>query len=109
MRRWGLFGGLWWATLGGLGAQEVRRPRRLLFYGTGPGANGGHAVVTFETDAGLNVIDPMRPSEVRVLPRVEREDARGLAEAVVWHRLTWTRWMPLDELLPAPANSRGAA
>ena len=77
--------------------REVRRPRMLLNYCAGQGA-AGHAVVTFETAAGLSVINPQRPHEV-VLAGRARDSARELAEALVGHRLAKARWGPMDEFL----------
>ncbi len=56
----------------------------------------GHTVLTYDTEHGLEVIDPVRSGRAERFPASLGSDALRLARAVDSERVTVARWVPVS-------------
>ncbi|MEO5958344.1 MAG: hypothetical protein ABIZ49_13830 [Opitutaceae bacterium] len=71
-------------------------PRLLSFYRAGPRGLKGHTVLTFSTDEGLAVIDPIEKGGPRFFPGLRGGDPLPLARLLDGGRVAKARWIPID-------------
>ncbi len=73
----------------------VLHPRILCYFSRSSGLRG-HAVLTFETNAGVEVIDPIWPKSPQVFPLTVAQNAQALGTALDGHAEK-ALWVPLTD------------
>ena len=95
---------------------SIAHRARLLSYFLGPArVRRGHTVLTFETDTGVHVIDPVEPSRVRLFPGELAESATALSSALLGRLVAGAVWVPVGDFAEelaarypsAPSGVRG--
>jgi hypothetical protein len=70
--------------------------RLLSYYVDLDGVRLGHTVLSYHTTSGIEVIDPVRPAQVRRFPEADGADALRLARALEGGGVAAARWVPVD-------------
>ena len=85
-----------------LAGDAVLRPQLLSYYAKS--CHAGHTVLTFETDAGVQVIDPAYPSTLLVFPRELARNAQALGTALVGRLVDKAIWISVGDFATSLAT-----
>ncbi|MBC7365275.1 MAG: hypothetical protein H7343_00465, partial [Undibacterium sp.] len=75
----------------------VTRPQLLSYYAGAGNHVAGHTVLTYETAAGIRVIDPVDPSRPMLYPREFARNAATLSTALVGRLIEKAVWIPVND------------
>lgn len=96
-----------------IGGGVANRPKLLSYFYESARIRPGHTVLTFETDDGLVVIDPVEPSRLRVFSGELAKSATALSTALLGRMVSKALFVPVgdfaSELASRYAESSGAA
>lgn len=76
---------------------DVSRPQLLSYYAGSGRHLSGHTVLTYETGAGVQVIDPVDPTHPRLYPREFACNAVALGTALVGRFVAKAVWLPVGD------------
>lgn len=86
---------------------DVRNPQLFSYYAVLGKGLSGHTVLTYETAAGVQVIDPVDPARPMSYPRDIASNALALGKALVGRTVERAVWLPISEFA-ATVTSRYA-
>jgi len=76
---------------------DVASPKLLSYYAGSGNQVAGHTVLTYETVAGVKVIDPLDPSHPLLYPREFARNAAALGTALVGRLVGKAVWLPVSD------------
>ncbi len=82
---------------------DVTSPKLLSYYAGSGNHVAGHTVLTYETAAGVRVIDPLDPTHPMLYPRELARNAAALGTALVGRLVEKAVWVPVSEFATALA------
>lgn len=77
--------------------EEIRRPQLLSYYANTGARLAGHTVLTYETAAGIQVIDPVDPAHPLLYPQRIAQSAIELGTALVGRLVEKAVWLPVGD------------
>jgi hypothetical protein len=80
---------------------DVSCPQLLSYYAASGNHLAGHTVLTYETAAGVQVIDPVDPTHPRLYPREFARNAVALGTALVGRLVAKAVWLPVGDFAAA--------
>ncbi len=76
---------------------DVTSPKLLSYYAGSGNHVAGHTVLTYETAAGVRVIDPVDPTRPMLYPRELARNAAALGSALVGRLIEKAVWVPVSD------------
>jgi hypothetical protein len=83
--------------------EEIRSPQLLSYYASSGTRLAGHTVLTYETAAGVQVIDPLDPAHPLLYPPQMAQSAAELGTALVGRVVKKAVWLPVGDFAAAIA------
>ena len=76
--------------------EDVKNARLLSYYFFPGSRQPGHTVLTYATDRGVEVVDPLITKTPRSFPAVLADDPLALAQGLAGRDVAQARWVPVD-------------